>query len=157
MYLPLLMYIMVCLLLLVSCAFSIMNTRLMRGEFFLLCPMPLNNFFLINKWMLSIKRALKKIMLLITNMNFRDKELLCPSKLTIQDSPSGVFIAYTKVSSLSLQSLAGGFTAQSQLILRQTKLQYIFILKLYVLIKGYLRVEFYLVLRVGYFVLQNKM
>lgn len=96
-------------------------------------------------------------MLLITNMNFRDKELLCPSKLTIQDSPSGVFIAYTKVSSLSLQSLAGGFTAQSQLILRQTKLQYIFILKLYVLIKGYLRVEFYLVLRVGYFVLQNKM
>lgn len=73
-------------------------------------------------------------------MNFWDKELLCPSKLTIQDIPSGVFIACANVSSFSLPCLTGGFTAQ---ILMQMKPQYIFILKLCVLIKGYLRVKFY--------------
>lgn len=84
-------YIMICLFLLVYCAFCTMNTSSMRVEFFYFvqCHWKL---VLINKWMNSIRTSLNLLILLITDMNFRDKQLY-PSKLTNHEKHYRMFIA----------------------------------------------------------------
>lgn len=96
-----------CLLLFVSCVFSTTNTSLMTAGIFI-CPMP-HIYFYVNKQMKNKRTPLKKIVLIV-NMDFRDKQLLCPSKLTNHHSRRRTFNASTNVPSLTFLFSAGDFS-----------------------------------------------